>query len=71
MEVTVAPRDPSYRPNGDGTRAPLGTHRIGEAAMRNHASNETETVLVMACAMIAIFVAILNTDATTAIGFFH
>jgi hypothetical protein len=39
--------------------------------MRNHASNETETVLVMACAMIAIFVAILNTDATTAIGFFH
>jgi hypothetical protein len=49
----------------------LGTHRIGEAAMRNHASNDTETVMVMACAMIAIFVAIFNTDTATAIGFFH
>jgi hypothetical protein len=49
----------------------LGSRRIGEAAMRNHASNETETVLIMACAMIAIFVAILNADAATAIGFFY
>jgi hypothetical protein len=49
----------------------LGSRRIGDAAMRNHASNETETVLIIACAMVAIFVAILNTDATTAIGVFH
>lgn len=49
----------------------MGSRRIREAAMRNHATNETETVLVMACAMIAIFVAILNADATKAIGFFH
>ncbi len=39
--------------------------------MNSRASNETETILVMACAMIAIFVAILNSDATTAIGLFH
>jgi hypothetical protein len=39
--------------------------------MKSQASNETETILVMACAMIAIFVAILNADATTAIGLFH
>jgi hypothetical protein len=39
--------------------------------MRNQSSNETETVLVMACAMIAIFVAILNADAATAVGVFH
>jgi hypothetical protein len=49
----------------------LGTHWIGEAAMRKHASNDTETVLVMACAMIAIFVAIFSADTTMAIGFFH
>ena len=34
-------------------------------------SNETEAVLAVACAMIAILVAILNTDATTMVGFLH
>jgi hypothetical protein len=35
------------------------------------ASNETETVLVVACAMIAILVAIFNADAASAVGFLH
>ena len=34
-------------------------------------SKETEAVLVAACAMIAIIVAILNADATTVVGFLH
>ncbi len=34
-------------------------------------SKETEGVLVVACAMIAILVAILNADPTTVVGFFH
>jgi hypothetical protein len=36
-----------------------------------HTSNETEAVLVVACAMIAIFVAILNADTTSVMGFLH
>jgi hypothetical protein len=36
-----------------------------------HTSNETEVVLVVACAMIAIFVAIFNADVTTVTGFLY
>jgi hypothetical protein len=35
------------------------------------ASKETEAVLVVACAMIAILVALLNADATTMVSFLH
>jgi hypothetical protein len=83
-EVTVSPREASYRPSGDATRSP-GSYRIGEAAMRKppktplgsrypvHPSNDVKTVLILACAMMAMIVALTATpnDAATAVGFLH
>jgi len=63
----------------------LANHRIGEAAMRKppkcplgsrypvHASNDVRTVLILACAMMAMVVALTASpnDAAAVVGSFH
>jgi hypothetical protein len=84
-DVTVALREAPYRPSGDATRDRLGNHRIGEAAMRKpskyplgsrypvHPSNDMTTILVLACAMMAMVVALTGnpSDATAVARLFH
>jgi hypothetical protein len=85
IDVTVPLREAPYRPNGDATRGRLGSHRIGEAVMRKpikyplgsrypvHPSNDTTTILILACAMMAMLVALTGnpSDATAVAGLFH
>jgi hypothetical protein len=74
MEVTVTSNAAPYRSHGDGTReAAMRLPYSFSSGSRNpeQTSKETEAVLVVACAMIAILVAILNADATTVVGFLH
>jgi hypothetical protein len=72
MEVTVAPDAASYRCDVDGDEedAMRLPHSFSSGSRNpERTSKETEAVLVVACAMIAILVAILNADATTVVGF--